>query len=89
MLAEENINSLVGIAGFNRERTTGVIVVGHNSIPLIPWIVTGPLSASYLKVRPKTDTENGNPWSFVMLKDYNLRHEYAPVETSHSAPKYY
>ena len=89
VLAEEKINSAVGIAGFNTDTTTGVFAVGANSIPPIPGIVTGPLSPSYLKVRSQAAPESGNPWSFLMLKDYNFLQEYAPVETSQSTPKYY
>jgi hypothetical protein len=88
VLAEEKINSTVGIAGYNTNTQVGDIAQADKLIGVIPDSVTGPLSPSYLKIRLGNDTGT-NPWSFLLLKDYNFLQEYAPVDNSQGYPKYY
>tara|TARA_R110000796_G_scaffold1480_1_gene5894 strand:- start:186 stop:908 length:723 start_codon:yes stop_codon:yes gene_type:complete len=91
VLAEEKINSLVGIAGFNTDTASASVAAGDNNITPIPESITSPLNPLYLKMRSQVGTEADNPWSFLLLKDYNFLQEYAPVNNveSQSAPKYY
>lgn len=88
VLAEEKINSTVGIAGYNTNTQVGDIAQTDKLIDVIPDSVTGPLSPSYLKIRLGNDA-TANPWSFLLLKDYNFLQEYAPVDNSQGYPKYY
>ena len=97
VLAEEKINSTVGIAGYNTDTSSAssssgtLISAGNNSIAAISDTITGPLSPLYLKIRAHAGTKANNPWKFLLLKDYNFLQEYAPVdnEASRSEPKYY
>ena len=88
VLAEEKINSTVGIAGYNTNTEDGDIAQADKLIGVIADSVTGPLSPSYLKVRLGSNVTT-NPWSFLLLKDYNFLQEYAPVDNSQGYPKYY
>lgn len=93
VLAEEKINSIVGIAGYNTNTTAAglTFVAGANSITTIPDTITAPLSPSYLKIRSEAAPADGNPWKFLLLKDYGFLQEYAPVDNaaSRAEPKYY
>lgn len=93
VLAEEQINSTVGIAGYNTKTTTDglTFAAGANSITAIANNTFGPLSPSYLKIRSTAAPADGNAWKFLLLKDYNFLQEYAPVdnEASRAEPKYY
>lgn len=91
MLAEEKINSTVGIAGYNTDTVTGTAGPGANYIAAIDSTVVAPLSPSYLKVRSTVGEDADNAWKFLLLKDYNFLQEYAPVDNaaSRSEPKYY
>tara|TARA_R110002012_G_scaffold221367_4_gene392905 strand:- start:490 stop:1197 length:708 start_codon:yes stop_codon:yes gene_type:complete len=88
VLAEEKINSIVGIAGYNTDTEVGDIAQADKLIGVIADSVTGPLSPSYLKVRLGDGTTT-NPWNFLLLKDFNFLQEYAPVDNSQGYPKYY
>jgi hypothetical protein len=93
VLAEEKINSIVGIAGYNTNTTADglTFAAGANNITDIDDTITGPLSPSYLKIRLTAAPADGNPWKFLLLKDYNFLQEYAPVDNtaSRAEPKYY
>ena len=97
VLAEEKINSTVGIAGYNTQTVSSSssghspFAAGANNITVISDSVTAPLSPSYLKIRSQTGTEADNAWKFLLLKDYNFLQEYAPVSNtaSRAEPKYY
>ncbi len=88
VLAEEKINSIVGIAGYNTDTEVGDIAQADKLIGVIADSVTGPLSPSYLKIRLGDGTTT-NPWNFLLLKDFNFLQEYAPVDNSQGYPKYY
>jgi len=91
VLAEEKINSIVRVAGYNTDTVTSTFAIGANSISVIADSVTGPLSPLYLKIRSNAETPADNAWKFLLLKDYNFLQEYAPVDNtdSRSEPKYY
>lgn len=93
MLAEEKINSVVGIASYNTNTTDDglTFAAGANNIAGIADGITAPLSPSYLKIRLTAAPADGNAWKFLLLKDYNFLQEYAPVDNtaSRAEPKYY
>ena len=93
VLAEEKINSTVGIAGYNTNTTADglTFAAGANSITAIDDTISGPLSPPYLKIRLTTEPADGNAWKFLLLKDYNFLQEYAPVDNtaSRAEPRYY
>jgi hypothetical protein len=93
VLAEEKINSVVSVAGYNTNTTADglTFAAGANGISVISDIVTGPLSPLYLKIRSNVGTPANNAWKFLLLKDYNFLQEYSPVDNtaSRSEPKYY
>lgn len=88
VLAEEKINSIVSIAGYNTNVDNDDIVQDTNNIDAIADSVTGPLSPLYLKVRLGADVV-ANPWSYLLLKDYSFLQEYAPIDSVKGYPKYY
>lgn len=85
MLAEEKINSLVGIAGYNTKEATGSISSTNGNFTIADSI-TGPLTPLYLRIRTGSTS---TAWKFLLLKDYNFLQEYAPVEGTTGEPKYY
>jgi len=90
VLAEEKINSIVRVAGYNTNTITSTFAIGAKGFAVADS-VTGPLSPLYLKIRSNAGTPADNAWKFLLLKDYNFLQEYAPVdnEDSRSEPKYY
>lgn len=88
VLAEEKINSIVSIAGYNTNVGVDDIVQDTNKIDTIVDSVTGPLSPLYLKIRLGADVV-ANPWSYLLLKDYSFLQEYAPTDNATGYPKYY
>tara|TARA_R110002020_G_scaffold159764_1_gene343820 strand:+ start:7463 stop:8164 length:702 start_codon:yes stop_codon:yes gene_type:complete len=85
VLAEEKINSTVGIAGYNTKEATGSISSTNGNFTIADSI-TGPLTPLYLRIRTGSTS---TAWKFLLLKDYNFLQEYAPVEGTTGEPKYY
>ena len=83
--AEERINQTIQIANYNTKSTTSTFAADVKSVPIADSD-TAPIGPLYFKIRSGAST---NPWSFLLLKDYNFLQEYAPVDSVTGTPKYY
>lgn len=98
--AEERINLAIHVANYNtktydQDDHGANIVASNQSIAISgtgPGVaasnVTSPLSPLYFKIRSGDGTP-ANPWTYLLLKDYNFLQEYAPQDSSTGVPKYY
>lgn len=100
--AEVRINNALEVANFNTRAYTQVdhaatIVAGGSSLAIAGsgpgggfGDETSPLSPLYFRVRSGAGTE-ANPWTYLLLKDYNFLKEYSPYDNADNRdqPKYY
>jgi hypothetical protein len=94
--AEDRINLAIQVGDFNTKTASASdITSGDSSVTIANTYPAGgsdsaiaPLSPLYFKIR-KNSGGTSNPWSFLLLKDYNFLQEYAPVDATTGTPKYY